>query len=101
MAERLENLLSELQRELAFFFAYWHEQQRHRTSAMACMENECVRVRNLALTSLSPDDEPKECGHISDPFIQRYASFAGIVCDHRKTDGSICGHVITPAQEAD
>lgn len=41
-----------LQRELAFFFGRWHSNESgHRADGLACMENECVRIRRLTLAA--------------------------------------------------
>ncbi len=45
-------LITELQRELSFYFGAYHSTSGHRSDSISCMENECVRVRNLALAKV-------------------------------------------------
>lgn len=50
----VEARITDLQRELAFYFGRWHsEMSGHRADGLACTENECVRVRQLAINQIA------------------------------------------------
>ena len=57
-----EATVDDLQRELAFYFGAYHGTLNHRLDAAACMENECVRIRNLlhspAASTVAPVEQP-------------------------------------------
>lgn len=52
-ADRDEFVMT-LQRELAFYFGEWHQgMSGHRLDVLACMENQCVRLRRSILKKIS------------------------------------------------